>query len=167
MRARSSDREFGHGEINYVTTPVADELKPIIHALGKWAHRNIDADVTLENLDARLLMWNMRRKIDGRALPGSRRSVICFTYPELPRATQSYWLLSRPGTPVDLCCTDPGHNVDLFITADLKAMTSAWMGHSSLQSEIAREKIVLIGDPTIAATIDRWLVRSSYASAAA
>ncbi|QPB18855.1 MULTISPECIES: winged helix-turn-helix transcriptional regulator [Rhizobium] len=150
--------------INYRTTKIADELEPIVKALGKWAHRNIDADVTLENLDARLLMWNMRRKIDPVALPPARRSVIEFIYPELPRDEQKYWLISRPGTPVDLCLTDPGHDVDLFVTADLKAMTSAWIGLSSLQTEISRDKISLVGDTVIAATIGSWMVRSSYAT---
>lgn len=153
------------GEISYRTTKTADELEPIVNALGKWAHRNIDADVTLENLDARLLMWNMRRKIDPTALPRVKRSVIQFIYPELPKDEQSYWLISKPGAPVDLCSTDPGHDVDLFVTADLKAMTSAWIGLSSLKAEIARERISLVGDAQIAATIGDWMVRSSYATA--
>lgn len=159
---RSENRATG--EINYTTTKIADELEPIVHALGKWAHRNVDADVTLENLDARLLMWNMRRKIDATALPEARRSVIQFIYPELPRDEQSYWLIARPGTPVDLCSTDPGHDVDLFVTADLKALTSAWIGLSSLRVEIAHDRIKLSGDAAMADSIDRWMVRSSYAA---
>lgn len=151
------------GEITYTPTAIADELEPIVHALGEWAHRNVDAEVTLENLDARLLMWNMRRKIDARALPAARRSVIEFTYPELPKELQRYWLISKPGMPVDLCSVDPGYDVDLFVSADLKAMTSAWMGLSSLKSEISRGAISLLGDAGIASSIDTWLVRSSYA----
>lgn len=151
------------GDINYTTTHVADELESIVHALGEWAHRNVDAEVTLENLDARLLMWNMRRKIDPTGLPRARRSVIEFIYPELPRDERSFWLIARPGMPVDLCSIDPGHDVDLFIQADLKAMTSAWMGLSSLDAEIARGTISLTGDMSIAASLENWLVRSSYA----
>jgi DNA-binding HxlR family transcriptional regulator len=152
------------GDINYTTTKIADELEPVVHALGEWAHRNIDAEVTLENLDARLLMWNMRRKIDSTALPRSRRSVIEFTYPELSKDEQQYWLISKPGTPVDLCSLDPGHDVDLFISADLKAMTSAWMGLSSLKEEVSRGKISLVGDSAIAGSIENWMIRSSYAT---
>ncbi|TCL69667.1 helix-turn-helix domain-containing protein [Rhizobium sp. BK251] len=153
------------GEIAYRTTNMANELEPIVHALGKWAHRNIDTDVTLERLDARILMWNMRRKIDVNALPGRRRNVIKFTYPELPRDERNYWLLAKPGTPVDLCLTDPGYDVDLFVTADLKAMTSAWMGFSTFEAELAHERISLIGDTTLASSIENWMVRSSYAAA--
>ncbi|MGL4235368.1 winged helix-turn-helix transcriptional regulator [Tabrizicola sp.] len=151
------------GDIIYKTTSTADELRPIVYALGQWAHRNIEAEVSLERLDARLLMWNMRRKIDTAVMPGTGRRVIQFIYPELPKDQQSYWLIVKPGMPVDLCSSDPGHDVDLFVTADLKGMTSAWMGWSSLSKEVALGKIVLIGDPEIAASIGKWMVRSSYA----
>ncbi len=154
----------GTGEITYRTTGLADELAPIVRELGLWAHRNIDSDVTLENLDARLLMWNMRRKIDPAALPRRRRSVIEFSYPELPRDERHYWLINKPGEPIDLCLIDPGYEVDLYITADLKAMTSAWMGLSGLKAEIARGSISMIGDTGIASNIEAWMVRSSFAS---
>lgn len=161
---RSENRATG--DIIYKTTPIADELSPIAFALGQWAHRNIDAEVSLERLDARLLMWNMRRKIDASEMPGAGRRVIQFTYPELDTEAQSYWLIIKPGQPVDLCSTDPGHDVDLYITADLKAMTSGWMGWSTLTAELARGKIKLVGDRDLAASIARWMVRSSYAPAA-
>lgn len=152
------------GEITYQTTRLADELMPIVKELGLWAHRNIDREVTLEKLDARLLMWNMRRKVDQTALPKRRRCVIEFSYPELPREERRYWLVSKPGEPVDLCLIDPGHDVDLFITAELKAMTAAWMGLSGLRSEIERGAISLVGDRDIASRIEDWMVRSSFAT---
>lgn len=153
----------GRGEIHYRTTPMANELEPVVHALGAWAHRHVDSDVSLEHLDARLLMWNLRRKIDTDALPKTRRSVIQFMFPELPREDQSYWLVARPGEIADLCLVDPGHDVDLFIQADLRALTSAFMGHSSFRAEIAKNAITLVGDAHLAGTMERWLRRSSYA----
>lgn len=151
------------GEITYVPTDIANELAPIVKELGRWAHRNVDAEVTLEHLDARLLMWNMRRKVDATGLPKRKRSVIEFSYPELPREERNYWIVSKPGEPVDLCLIDPGYDVDLYITAQLKAMTAAWMGLSGLKAEIDRGTISLVGDPEIAARIDAWMVRSSFA----
>lgn len=152
-----------NGAIDYKSTNIGMELEPIVHALGEWAHRNMDADITLENLDARLLMWNIRRKVDTSVLP-AKKTVIQFIFPELPGDQQNYWLIAKPGLPTDLCLIDPGSDVDLFITADLKAMTSAWIGLSSLQNEIDAEKIAFIGDRAIAKTIGEWMVRSSFAS---
>jgi hypothetical protein len=109
-------------------------------------------------------MWNMRRKIDTNALPRGKTTVIQFTYPELTEEERHYWLVARPGQAVDLCLLDPGHDVDLFIRADLKAMTSAWMGWSSLRTEIEVNKIALIGDRKLIATLEKWMVRSDYAA---
>jgi DNA-binding HxlR family transcriptional regulator len=151
-------------DVHYSTTSFANELQPIVFELGKWAHRNVDTEVTLDNLDAKLLMWNMRRKVDSAALPAKRQSVVQFIYPELPPDEQNYWLIAKPGIAVDLCLIDPGHDVNLYITADLRAMASAWIGHTSLRSEIANENIKLIGDRVLANSIEEWMVRSAYAA---
>jgi hypothetical protein len=67
---------------------------------------------------------------------------------------------------VDLCLIDPCFDVDLFIEAELKALGSAWMGYSSLQTEISGDRIFLSGDPLLTKTIDRWLVKCDSAEAA-
>ena len=68
----------------YFTTPVADELEDLINALGEWAHRNIDCEVSLQDLDARMLMWKIRTKMDLLQLP-KRKSVIQFILDEPAR----------------------------------------------------------------------------------
>lgn len=153
------------GEVHYRTTRLADELAPIIVALGDWAHRNVDADVCLEKIDARILMWNMRRKVNTAVLPARRKSTIQFIFPELPEAERNYWIIGRPGMEADLCVIDPGQDVDLYITADLKALTAAWMGHSTLTAEIDRNKINLVGDEMLINSIGNWMVRSRFAAA--
>jgi len=153
------------GEIHYRPTALTQELAPIIEALGDWAHRNVDASVCLEKLDARVLMWNMRRKVNTAVLPARRKSVIQFIFPELPEDQRNYWIIGRPGMEADLCVIDPGVDVDLYITADLKALTSAWMGHSTLPAELARDKISLVGDEMLINSIGDWMVRSRFAAA--
>ena len=58
---------------------------------------------------------------------------------------------------------DPKDEVDLFITADLKALTAAWMGHTTFASEIEADRIQLIGDALMASNLSKWLIRSSFA----
>jgi DNA-binding HxlR family transcriptional regulator len=152
------------GGMTYHVTSIARELEPIIEKLGDWAHRNVDTEVKLERLDARVLMWNMRRKVNTAVLPRTRRCVIQFIYPALPQGQRDYWIVSRPGFPIDMCMIDPGHDVDLYVTADLKAMTSAWMGYSSLQSQIDKGHITLTGNVALINSIGNWMVRSRYAA---
>ena len=103
------------GEISCLSTLKGDELAPIARALGAWAHRNVDTNVLLRHLDARVLMWNMRRKVDVAALPRDRRSVVQFSFPELPKDEREYWLIFKPGGPVDLCVTERSMALSRFI----------------------------------------------------
>jgi DNA-binding HxlR family transcriptional regulator len=158
--SRHTSGPSAHGE--YVTTSLADELEPLIRGLGEWAHRNIDCEVSLQNLDARLLMWNIRRKIDLLQLP-KRKSVIQFILKDKPNEPANYWLVAKPGEETDLCYTDPRFDVDLYVVGELRALTSAWMGHSTFASEIAAGRISLTGHDLMARTLTKWLMRSSFA----
>ena len=150
----------GHPE--YFTTPLADELEPLVQMLGEWAHRNIDSEVSLEKLDARLLMWNIRRKINRLELPVPK-CVIQFTLNDPPNNAANYWLIVEPGVETDLCYTNPSFDIDLFVVCQLRALTSAWMGHTSFEQEIQADNITLIGHEVMARTLTRWLTRSSFA----
>lgn len=156
-------RNLGTGvHAEYVTTARADKLEPIVQQLGEWAHQNIDTDISLQCLDPRMLMWNIRRKINRSALPIDK-CVMQFTLNELPNDPAIYWLVIKPGVETDLCYTDPGFDVDLFVVCELRALTSAWMGHTSFEHELAREGIVLVGHAGMARNLTRWLIKSSFA----
>ena len=67
----------------------------------------------------------------------------------------------EPQGGVDLCWTDPGFDVDLYVSTDLRTMTSIWMGLTTVRKEGA--KVVLTGDQDIAAKIQAWLGLSPFA----
>lgn len=149
-------------EISYHITQAAEELKPIVHALGKWAFRNVDREVTMEHLDVKLLMWNVRRKVDVARMPPARQWVVRFTFdPDMPGECD-YWLVVRPGQPTDLCTSDPGQDVDLFVHAGLKPMTSVFLGYTTLLGEVNRGTIQLTGARDLAATMKDWFVPSVF-----
>ena len=161
--ARRGGGAGSHAE--YFTTPLADELEPLIRGLGEWAHRNIDCEVSLKDLDARLLMWKIRSKIDLLQLP-KRKSVIQFILNDPPNETANYWLVAKPGEETDLCYTDPKFDVDLYVVCELRGLTSAWMGHTAFESEIESGRIALTGHDLMARTLTKWLMRSSFAEVA-
>ena len=117
----------------YRLTAAGLALQPVVEAFGIWGQRWIDADLSLQNLDVSLLMWDMRRNLDPSPMP-KRRSVIQFLYPALPPAQRSWWLLVGPDTGVDLCSVDPGFDVDLYVVTDLRTMTAIWMGLDTVRS---------------------------------
>lgn len=152
-------------ESGYHLTPAAEELRPIVHELGKWAFRHIDRDVTLEHLDGRILMWNVRRKVDVTRMPPARQWVVRFTFDAETSAESDYWLVVRPGEPTDLCSSDPGQEVDLYVQAGLRPMTAVFLGYARLTAELARGTIQLTGAPPLARTMKDWFVPSSYSAA--
>ena len=147
----------------YVLTRAGRDLAPIVQGLGRWALRWMDAECSLGNLDVRLLMWNMRRNLRPDPMP-DRRVVVEFRYPELPADERRFWLIVAPGSPVDLCSIDPGHEVDLLVTAGLRAMTSAWMGMSAFEDELVEKHIELDGDSLLSKTFTSWIGRSGLAA---
>ena len=76
-------------------------------------------------------------------LPAAR-TVVEFTYPELPSSKRRWWLMVTPDREVDLCWSDPGFEVNLYVTTDLRTMTSIWMGLATVAE--AREKMRIDGD---------------------
>jgi hypothetical protein len=105
-------------------------------------------------------MWDMRRNLNPDPLP-DRRTVIQFLYPELPASKRAWWLVVEPGGEVDLCWSDPGFDVDLYVSTDLRTMTAIWMGATTVRKET--DKIALTGDRGIASTMQTWLGLSPFA----
>jgi len=150
------------GTVDYIRTPLAEELEETLELLGDWAYRNIESEVALKNLNVDYLMWNLRQHIKVPELP-ERRVVIRFHFSDLAEGKAKYWLHTRPGFPVDLCMSDPGFEVDLYIETKSEALASVWMGYSSMRSEIVKEDIRLIGDPLLVRTIEKWFLKISFA----
>jgi DNA-binding HxlR family transcriptional regulator len=148
--------------LEYHLTKAGRELEPIVEAFGVWGQRWVDKEISLQHLDAQLLMWDMRRNIKPDPMP-EQRSVVQFQYPDQPAALRSWWLVVEPGAGVDLCSVDPGHDVDLYVASDLRTMTAIWMGYESLRAATTARRVQLTGDRQLAASIHQWLGLSPLA----
>jgi DNA-binding HxlR family transcriptional regulator len=154
---------FGPGGQNtYHLTEAGRDLKDVVMAMGSWGQKWIESKLSLRKLDPTLLMWDMRRGVDLQELP-SRRCTIQFLYPELSKEKQSYWLIVEKGE-ADLCWVDPGFEVDLLVEGSLRAMTSVWMGFSTMAQEADQGALSVEGDPQLARSMQKWLGLSPFAS---
>ena len=152
------------GVFEYHLTEAGRELDPVVEAFGVWGQRWVATELSLQNLDASLLMWDMRRNLDPRPMPKGRR-VIQFRYPELPPARRAWWLLVDPKAEVDLCSVDPGFDVDLYISTDLRTMTAIWMGLDTVRDARRTERLMLSGDRQLISDMQAWLGLSPFAKA--
>ena len=151
------------GVFEYRLTASGRELTPIVEAFRVWGQRRIEADLSLQYLDVQLLMWDMRRNLNTSPMP-ARRSVIEFTYPELPAVQRRWWLLVDPETGVDLCSIDPGLDVDLYVAVDLRTMTAIWMGLDTVRAAVASRRMILTGNRQLSTAMQAWLGLSPFAS---
>ena len=150
------------GVFDYRLTDAGRELQPVIEGIGSWGQRWIQSDSSLgANLDPALLMWDMRRNLSTKPLP-PRRSVIEFHFPDAPRSARSWWLVVEPHGDVDLCMIDPGFEVDLVVSTNLKTMTAIWMGLTTVAE--ASRQLNFSGDRDIARKMQTWLGLSPFAS---
>jgi DNA-binding HxlR family transcriptional regulator len=152
--------ETEKGIFEYHMTESGRDLRAVVEAMGFWGQKWVEAKQSLKNLDPSLLMWDMRRNLNPTPLP-RRRTVIQFLYPELPAAKRFWWLVVEPKGDVDLCWYDPGFDVDLYVSTDLRTMTSIWMGLTTVSREFG--KISFTGDREIAGTMQTWLGLSPFA----
>jgi DNA-binding HxlR family transcriptional regulator len=148
----------------YRLTDAGRELSSVVDALGAWGQR-WTARVRRDTLDARFLMWNMRRRIALDRLP-ARRIVVRFHFTAVPaaqRAHTMFWLLLEP-TQADLCVEDPGYEVDLYVEADLAAMALVWLGETTVQHAITRGSLRLSGPRELTRAFPTWLMLSRFAA---
>src|SRR4051794_31393113 len=118
-RARVADEP---DVFEYRLTEAGQGLQPVIAAVGSWGQKWIETEASLGNLHPNLLMWDMRRNIDPRPMP-PRRTTIQVIFADLHEAKRNWWLIVQPEQEVDLCWVDPGFDVDLYVSTDLRTMT--------------------------------------------
>src|SRR4029079_6326728 len=147
----------------YHLTDAGLEFRGAIEALGTWGQR-WTVRVQPEKLDSGLLMWNVRRRIAVDRLP-ERRVVVQFQFEGVPSGRsmlKKCWLvLERAGC--DVCLSDPGYEVDVWVEADLASMTRVWVGDLPFAEAVRALKVRLGGAPALVRQFPDCLLLSHFA----
>ena len=160
-----SKEPLPHGRgYRYRLTRAGEEFRAVIESLGAWGQR-WTTRVERDNLDAGFLMWNMRRRIALDRLPAAR-VVARFKFSGIPATKRGYrmfWLLLQRGQ-ADLCVTDPGFEVDLYIDADLAGLTKVWLGDITFDMASRSGAVRLNGPLALRRAFPTWLMLSHFAA---
>lgn len=152
--------EGGHHP-EYHLTEAGEELRPVIETMGVWGKRWLSGELSEEDLDVELLMWDVRRRIDVERAPRGR-TVVHFRFTDQPPANGEYWVVVDEGE-VDLCRKDPGFPVDLTVETDVHSMTLIWMGRLSFRGALSRGDVDLEGPRELRRSFPDWLGRGLFA----
>ncbi len=144
----------GQQRTEYQPMPAANELKPIIFGLGKWGMKWARGQMNDDELDVELLMYDLHRRIDATQLPGGR-TVIKFLFRGLPKFGH-WWIVLENGTR-ELCVDNPGKEVDVYFTTDVRTMARIWAGDVKIRAAKETGQLQLSGDPMLIRTVSDWL----------
>ena len=159
VRKRSS----GNRNYEYHLTACGRELEPLVEHLAVWGMRWARGQMTDTELDVEFLMWDLQRRLQTDRLPDGE-TVLCFVFEELERF-KTWWLVaSMEG--VDLCSEDPGREVDLYISTQVRDLATVWRGDVSLQTARRDKRIRTHGNSYLARTMPEWLGICLYADVA-
>ncbi|MCB1741163.1 MAG: helix-turn-helix transcriptional regulator [Gammaproteobacteria bacterium] len=152
------DDGSGH---QYVPTQACMELDPIVMQLAAWGQRWA-RDMRLEDLDPAFLAWSIGTRFDCSTMPAGR-IVIEFEFSGLANEFRRFWLVADDGR-IDMCLKNPGFDVDVRLSAEIRCFVEAWRGIRNLRNEITRGSIRVDGPPALARSLPVWLLGSALAS---
>ena len=158
IERRRSDT--GRSWTYHLTAPGKD-LVPLVHALGVWGQRWSRRELMDHELEAGLLLWAMQGGAHPNAF-GARRSVVQLTFSDRPVRWRYYWFVGENGA-TQLCITNPGFDVDLYLTTTLRDMIYIWRGDLPLRTALSEGKLEAIGKAWARSALPRWLARSKLA----
>ncbi|MCY1399537.1 HxlR-like helix-turn-helix [compost metagenome] len=145
----------------YSLTEAGEELRPIIMALGHWGARWIGSRLRDNELDAGLLMWDVRRFARIEMFP-SRPVVIHFRFRDARSGEQQWWLVVEQGV-ADLCRDDPGRELTLVVDSSVRALTEVWTGDRTPREVLQSQELRVDGAVQDAENLWRWLGTSAFA----
>jgi DNA-binding HxlR family transcriptional regulator len=145
----------------YSLTEAGEELRPIVMALGHWGSRWIGSRLRDDQLDAGLLMWDMRRAIDPASV-APQPMVVQFTFRDA-RSGEGCWWLVVENREVDLCRDDPGRDLTLVVDATVRALTEVWAGDITPAEAQASGALRVDGARRDAERLWGWIGTSAFA----
>jgi DNA-binding HxlR family transcriptional regulator len=153
-------RAHGAQGIEYRPTLAGEELRPIVQFAGHWGARWVRSQLSRDELDAGSLMWFIHRhfKLDG--LP-SREIVVHVKFTDEKRMSRWWIVLSPQGG--ELCMDDPGREVDVYLTTDVRTLTAVYLGDIAFKLAVAEGKLVVVGPRELVVDIHNWFARSRFA----
>jgi DNA-binding HxlR family transcriptional regulator len=158
LTRRPLEGKRGHA---YELTPAGEALGPLVVSLGTWSRDWLKREITDEEADPALLMWDVRRSIRLDRLPEDR-IVAFFRYRDAEDGKRAWWLVAEPAA-ADLCFFDPGFAIDLDIDAEAKAMAEVWVGKTDLGAAMRSKRIRIRGPEHLVRSLPDWLGLSTFA----
>jgi DNA-binding HxlR family transcriptional regulator len=162
-RAGIAQRIEAEGTVRYVLTAAGRELAPLVEAYGVWGTRWIGS-LGDEDLDPKLLLWDMHRNVNHDVVPRPR-TVVQFRFTDVAVRSSHWWLVITDDE-ADVCDVDPGHPVTVTVAAELRDLVSIWRGELSWGAAIRSGAVALEGSAEMRRALPSWFSLSAFSALA-
>ena len=156
-------RVQGAQGIEYQPTLAGEELRPLVQFAGHWGARWVRSRLSREELDAGSLMWFIHRHFKLDALP-PREIIVHIHFTDEKRMSRWWIVLSPQGG--ELCMEDPGREVDVLVTTDVRTLTAIYLGDLTLDLARSNRQFVTVGPRDLLTEMHQWFARSRFAETA-
>jgi DNA-binding HxlR family transcriptional regulator len=155
-------RPTGDGHADYCLTEAGTELAPMLVGLAEWGKRWMPDIIDPDEADPDVAMLDLERRLNLDALPPSR-TVVQFDFADRPASKRLWWLIAS-ASGAEVCITDPGFEVDLYVTTDGATFVLMWFGDIPLGQALADGSIELHGPRELCEAFPSWLGLSTLAA---
>ena len=149
----------GQKSYEYLLTIAGQELSPMIEILAVWGMRWVTNELSEDELDINFLMMDLQRKLVIDHIPG-HKAIICLMFDDQIKH-KSWWFIIDNDL-VDLCTSDPGQDVDLYISSSVRTIVEVWRGDLSIHAAINKKSIKLTGIKHLIRTMPDWFGINPY-----
>ena len=160
-RAGLVRRHADGSDVRYLLTPAGLELAPIVESIGVWGIRWI-GEIGDEELDPKLLLWDMHRNVDHDRVPLGR-SVVHFEFTDIAGPVRYWWLVITPRD-ADVCDADPGFPVTVTVHGSLRRMIEIWRGDIAWVHALRDGTLRVDGSESMRRALPAWFTLSAFAS---
>lgn len=155
-------REVVDGEPRYRLTEAGLELRPLIEITGAWGQRWMQ-DLRENEYDPALLMLDIAREVAqhlDRMPPAETTVQLDLT--GVPRRYRRWWLVFGPDG-LDVCDTDPGKTVAVWVETDAPTLTRIWLGQLTWSAALRSQSLRTHGDRSARSALPGWLGGNHFA----
>ncbi|TNC31814.1 winged helix-turn-helix transcriptional regulator [Mumia zhuanghuii] len=153
VRAGIVEKQVDGTDVRYVLTPAGHELRQVVETVGAWGVRWI-GNLGDEDLDPKLLMWDMHRNVDHSAVTAPPE-VVHFVFDDVQGAARRWWIVIEPDD-TDVCDIDPERPVSVTVTSSLRALTEVWRGDTTWSRAVRSGSVRLDGPSSLRRALPTW-----------
>jgi len=144
----------------YLLTPAGLSLRPVLSELGKWGMQWVFNSMDDEQLNVSTIVRDFAFALDPTQLPAGD-TTIQFKV-SAPEKASNKFVLIRDGA-AQVCEENLGHEVDVYLTATLKALYEIWFGEITVAAARECGKLKVSGIPAYTKSLGKWLRTSQFA----